>query len=158
MLITKQVLLILEDAEMLMREYPVCGKVHKQGEKCPLTGIRQREYDVNHHNEESVSFYHSNQRKHMQALVKMTCHGLDMYAFYAEHRLVKGRIAHHIIPIFQEPDRALDMGNLIYVSDSSHKKIHGATATGWPCSIGWFEMRKTKLFFSLRRRKDGKGN
>lgn len=85
MLITKQVLLLLGDAEMLMREYPVCGKVHKQGEKCLLTGARQREYDVNHRNEESVSIYHSNQRKHMQALVKMTCHGLDMHVFYAEH-------------------------------------------------------------------------
>lgn len=111
---------------MLMRECPVCGKVHRQGEGCTHAGARQREYDMNHRNEESVSFYHSNQWKHMQAIVKMACHGLDMYAFYAEHRLVKGRIAHHIIPISQEPDRALDMGNLIYVSDSSHKKIHDA--------------------------------
>lgn len=111
---------------MLMRECSVCGKVHKQGERCPHAGARQREYDMNHRNKESISFYHSNQWKHMQALVKMACHGLDMYAFYVEHRLVKGRIAHHIIPISQEPDRALDMGNLIYVSDSSHKKIHDA--------------------------------
>lgn len=111
---------------MLMRECSVCGKVHKQGERCPRAGARQREYDADHRNKESISFYHSNQWKHMQALVKMACHGLDMYAFYVEHRLAKGRIAHHIIPISQEPDRALDMGNLIYVSDSSHKKIHDA--------------------------------
>lgn len=126
MLITKQVLLLLGDAEMLMRECPVCGKTHRQGEKCPHAGARQQEYDADHRSKESISFYHSNQWKHMQALVKMACHGLDMYAFYVEHRLVKGRIAHHIIPISQEPDRALDMGNLIYVSDSSHKKIHDA--------------------------------
>lgn len=111
---------------MLMRECPVCGKMHRQGERCPYAGTRQREYDVNHRSKKSAFFYHSNQWKHMQALVKMACHGLDMYAFYVEHRLVKGRIAHHIIPISQEPGRALDMGNLIYVSDSSHKKIHDA--------------------------------
>lgn len=157
MLITKQVLLLLGDTEMLMRECPACGKTHRQGERCPYAGARQQEYDANHRNKESISFYHSDQWKRMQALVKMACHGLDMYAFYAEHRLVKGRVAHHIIPISQAPGMALDMGNLIYVSDSSHKKIHDATATGWPCSIGWFEMRKTKLLFSLRR-KAGKGN
>lgn len=147
MLITKQVLLLLGDAEMLMREYPVCGKVHKQGERCPHAGARQREYDMNHRNKESISFYYSNQWKCMQALVKMTCHGLDMYAFYAEHRLVKGRIAHHIIPISQEPDRALDMGNLIYVSDSSYKKIHSAISIDRSCSMGWFEKWKTKYLF-----------
>ena len=121
-------LLLLGDTEMLMRECPVCGKTHRQGERCPYAGARQQEYDANHRSKESILFYHSNQWKRMQALVKMACHGLDMYAFYVEHRLVKGRIAHHIIPISQEPGRALDMGNLIYVSDSSHKKIHDAYA------------------------------
>lgn len=53
---------------------------------CPHTGTRQQEYDMNHRNEESISFYHSDQWKRMQALVKMACHGLDMYAFYAEHQ------------------------------------------------------------------------
>ena len=128
MLITKQVLLLLGDTEMLMRECPVCGKTHRQGERCPYVGARQQEYDANHRSKESISFYHSNQWKHLQALVKMACHGLDMYAFYVEHRLIKGRIAHHIIPISQAPGMALDIGNLIYVSDSSHKKIHDAYA------------------------------
>lgn len=111
---------------MLMRECPVCGKVHRQGERCPRAGMRQKEYDRDCRNRESASFYHSGQWKRIQALVKMVCHGLDMYAFYTEHRLAKGRIAHHIIPISQDPGRALDLGNLIYVSDSSHKKIHDA--------------------------------
>lgn len=111
---------------MLMRECPICGKFHRQGEKCPNAKAGQKEYDMLHRNREGASFYHSSQWKRMQALVKAACHGLDMYAFYVEHRLVKGRIAHHIIPISQEPGRALDMGNLIYVSDSSHKKIHDA--------------------------------
>lgn len=59
----RQVLLFWRIIEMLMRAYPICGKVHSQGEKCPNAKAGQKEYDMLHRNREGASFYHSDQWK-----------------------------------------------------------------------------------------------
>lgn len=111
---------------MLMRECPVCGKLHKQGEPCPYAKRRNEEYDREHRNRERSAFYHSLSWKTVQAIVKAACHGLDMYEMDVNHHLVKGRIVHHIIPLAEAPDKALTLTNLVYVSDKTHRMIHDA--------------------------------
>lgn len=109
---------------MLLRQCNICGKVHRQGEPCHYSKNRQKVYDREHRNKERSGFYHSKEWKAIQAMVKAACHGLDMYEYIYEHRITKGRLVHHIVPLEEDSTRALDLTNLIYVSDKTHKKIH----------------------------------
>ena len=38
--------------------------------------------------------------------------------------MVKGKIAHHIIPVEINKELALNLNNLLYVSDEAHREIH----------------------------------
>ena len=66
----------------------------------------------------------------LQLAVKSRAQYIDEYVMYYEKRMTAGRIAHHIIPIDERPDLALNPQNLIYVSDKTHKMIHDAYRKG----------------------------
>ncbi|WP_302297009.1 hypothetical protein [Mitsuokella multacida] len=109
---------------MLMRICSICGRQVKAGETCPCVKDRQKEYDRDNRNKASASFYHSRQWHLLQLAVKSRAQFLDEYAMYYEKHMMAGRIAHHIIPVDERPDLALNPQNLIYVSDKTHKMIH----------------------------------
>lgn len=123
---SKRVLFICNGDGMLMRECQICGKMHRQGEPCPYAKRRNEEYDREHRNYARSAFYHSSSWKAIQKIVKAACHGLDIYEMNVNHRIVKGRIVHHIIPLSEAPEKALVLTNLVYVSDKTHRMIHDA--------------------------------
>ena len=74
--------------------------------------------------------YHSRPWQLLQLAVKSRAQYIDEYVMYYEKRMTAGRIAHHIIPVDERPDLALNPQNLIYVSDKTHKMIHDAYRKG----------------------------
>lgn len=101
-----------------------CGKKIKQGEQCKCKKKRHRAYDREHRNKESASFYHSKAWKELTKLCKLKANGLDLYELETNNKVVKGTLSHHIEELQDNRDRALDISNLIWISDKTHALIH----------------------------------
>lgn len=115
---------------MLMRICSACGRQVRVGESCPCLKERQKSYDRDNRNKKAASLYHSRTWQLMQLAVKSRAQYIDEYVMYYEKRMTAGRIAHHIIPVDERPDLALNPQNLVYVSDKTHKLIHDAYKKG----------------------------
>lgn len=115
---------------MLMRICSACGRQVRVGELCPCLKERQKSYDHDNRNKKAASLYHSRPWQLLQLAVKSRAQYIDEYVMYYEKRMTAGRIAHHIIPVDERPDLALNPQNLVYVSDKTHKLIHDAYKRG----------------------------
>ncbi len=85
--------------------------------------VSQKEYDQKIRDKESKRFLNS---KGWQTIRKQTLirdQGLDVYLFVTEHRIVKADHVHHIIPRADAPALALDINNLISLSNDTHSYI-----------------------------------
>ncbi|WP_427112986.1 hypothetical protein [Megasphaera sueciensis] len=111
---------------MLTRICLYCGKQYSEGSTCICNHNRHKEYDTYRRNTIGKVVYHSKLWKPIRMQVKQRAAGLDEYAKVIEHHIVKGTIAHHIIPVEENPQRAFDVHNLIYVSARTHAAIHAA--------------------------------
>lgn len=107
--------------------YKICGKCGKkiaQGNKCSCVKERHKVYDKEFRNKESANFYHSKAWRKLTALCKLKANGLDMWELIVNKRIVKGTLSHHIEELTENKDRALDITNLIWISDKTHNFIH----------------------------------
>lgn len=66
-------------------------------------------------------FYSSKEWKRLRETCKNKFSGL---CICKHKRIIKGRIAHHIIPVDVDKDLSLKVYNLIFVSDEVHAEIH----------------------------------
>ena len=105
---------------MLVKICDHCGQQLKQGENCTC---RHRLYDKIQRPQGKKKFYHSSAWTKIIKLVKQRASGLDEYEL-AEGRLCKGSLVHHIYTIEERPDLKLSLGNLIFVSITTHNMIH----------------------------------
>lgn len=109
---------------MLKRICPICGRIHNQGERCPMAKRRHKEYDRDHRDRARAGFYHSKEWAALHDMVKDRCHGMDAYEWCVNHRIVPGTIVHHIVPLAEDPEGCADLDNLILLSAKSHRKVH----------------------------------
>ena len=108
-----------------------CGKLIKQGARCPsCKAARQREYDRDHRNQESKAFYNSKSWKLLQKAVASRAGYIDEYIKFYKGRIELGKIAHHIQPVNECPELALVGRNIIFVSAGTHQMIHSEYAKG----------------------------
>jgi hypothetical protein len=68
--------------------------------------------------------YHSRYWAAVAKAVRQRAAGLDEYAFAVDRKITMGYVVHHIVPLAEAPERAYDLGNLIYVSTRTHAMIH----------------------------------
>ena len=72
-----------------------CGRVIKQGGRCPCELERQREYDRDNRNRESAAFYHSKSWSHLQKAVAARAGYQDEYVKF--YLIVNGK-EYEIVP------------------------------------------------------------
>ena len=60
----------------------------------------------------------------MTALCKLKANGLDLYELVINNNIVKGTLSHHIDELEEDRSKALDINNLIWISDKTHAYIH----------------------------------
>lgn len=113
---------------MLMRQCGICGKLHPVGVPCPYgQKIRYKtdgkNYDATKRNRNRAGFYHSRQWRRMRERVHASFMGLDAVSFVNGY-VKLGETVHHIIPVADDPKRAMQFDNLILVSAETHNHIH----------------------------------
>ena len=113
---------------MLMYICGHCGKSNPVGERCSCrakaVSERNHKYDTEQRDMERHAFYQSPAWDSVRLAVKTRATGLDQYALAEYHMIGVGNTAHHIIPLAEAPELALDMSNLIWVSAQMHRRIH----------------------------------
>ena len=109
---------------MLMKICGKCGKKIRINEICNCTKERHKVYDREYRNKDNAEFYHSKAWKSMTALCKLKANGLDLYELVINNNIVKGTLSHHIDELEEARDKALDINNLIWISDKTHAYIH----------------------------------
>ena len=105
-----------------------CGAKIIYGKQCECkverNRRRQKQYDKYQRNKEAFTIYHSKAWKRLVKQCKEICNGLDLYALYAEGKIRRGELVHHIEEVATNPAGAYELSNLIFVSHRSHGKIH----------------------------------
>ena len=110
---------------MILYKLCSCGRRVKMGDTCPCKKERHKEYDRFRRDKTKASFYHGTEWKKATKLCKLRAAGLDQVKL-SKGELVYGQLSHHIIELEEDPSKALDMSNLIYVSQATHNAIHRA--------------------------------
>lgn len=106
-----------------------CGTRLNPGERCKCLGTkintkqRMEKYDKTKRNPTAMEFYKSTKWHKTRAKVIAIAGGLDEWAL-SRGIVQPGSIVHHIIPRAEDPERALDVDNLILLSPQSHAIIH----------------------------------
>lgn len=108
--------------------YKRCSLCHKRrlaNEKCNCynTGLVRNKPKEN-------AYYYTSDWSEARDQAITNVFGLDIYSFYVLNKIEYGFTVHHIIPL--EDDYALrnSPSNLIYLTESNHRKIHGLYKTG----------------------------
>lgn len=109
---------------MLYTICSVCGAKHPINVPCNCKKDRDRAYDRG--DRQRAEIYQSRTWKKLTKLCKMKCNGIDLYQYYVNNKIVKGSLSHHIIPVEDDPGRAYDLSNLIWVSHKTHAYIHSS--------------------------------
>ena len=107
-----------------------CGQRVQQGQRCRCRHKQSKDnnkiYDQTKRSKEFYRVYHSKEWRRVVTQCKAQCNGLDLFALYADGKFRSGQMAHHIDEIRDSPCLVYELSNLIYVSNSSHNKIHHA--------------------------------
>ena len=109
---------------MIVKYCVRCHKRLKIGEQCTCTAKRlSKEY-------KSDDFYRSPDWLTVRAECIRLCCGLDLYSLFIDHAIEYGYTVHHIVPIEKDKSLMLSQSNLIYLTESNHRKIHSLYDAG----------------------------
>lgn len=71
-----------------------------------------------------AAFYDSHEWRATAEAARARAGYCDEYARQYDHRLIPGKVVHHIHTLEEEPGRRLDLNNLVVVSAKTHDHIH----------------------------------
>lgn len=130
---------------------PHCGQRVLVGDKCDcraaqdMEAARQKRYDQIKRDRKAKKFYNSIAWQAMRNEVMAAAYGLDEIS-WAAGTAERGTLVHHIEPLRENPDRALDPYNLICLSAETHSYIHELYNSGQK------EETQKKLFLLAKKR------
>lgn len=90
-------------------------------EHMSLKKERQRIYDETSRDQKAAGFYKSPQWKKAREIAMMRCYGLCQDCL-ENGKIVKADMVHHIKPLRQHPELALDQNNLRPLCNACHAK------------------------------------
>ena len=108
-----------------------CGALIPQGiPMCPACAegqggqqSRHMEYNRYRRDRKTAAFYVSDPWRSRRMLMIRLYDGMDIYAYYIQHRIETADMVHHIEPLTEAWDRRLDPLNLIPLSNQNHGVI-----------------------------------
>lgn len=113
----------------MMKKTCKCGKLINYNEKCCSECAKEHKQDTAYYDrykrdKDSYSFYRSKAWLNIRVVVMARYNGLCLYSLYVKGRLIPADVVHHIVELNKDKGKALDMGNLIPLSNAVHSKLH----------------------------------
>lgn len=110
---------------MLFKTCTKCKRVIKLNSKCyGCLKSYNKNYDTFVRDDKSRNFYNSTNWLKLRKLVLNTFNHLDIYEYFINNKIVKADTVHHIVPIKDNLNLALDECNLIPLANGTHTIIH----------------------------------
>lgn len=100
-----------------------CQKVHDK-EIAIYRSKSNKKYNAELRDKTSNDFYHSVAWTRLTEQCKTKYKYLDIWSYYYENKIEYGDICHHVEELSKNKSRALDINNLIYVTQKHHNMIH----------------------------------
>lgn len=108
----------------IYKRCPRCGKRIPVEQVCGCEKKRHKEYNTFRTDTKEQKLYWSDDWDKAKAAAVWQCCGVDLYSFYVKKKLETGQTVHHIIPLKDNWERRLDLGNLIYLTEENHQYVH----------------------------------
>lgn len=108
----------------IYKRCPRCGKRIPVEQVCDCRKTRHREYNVVRTDAKEQKFYWSEDWNKAKTAAIWQCCGIDLYSLYTTGKVETGQTVHHIIPLKDNWEQRLDLGNLIYLTEENHQCIH----------------------------------
>lgn len=86
-------------------------------------GSRHAEYNRTRRNQRAAAFYVCSDWRKVRETVLRLYDGMDIYAYYIQHRIVAADMVHHVVELEEDWTRRLDIKNLLPLSNGSHGTI-----------------------------------
>lgn len=114
----------------MLKKLCKCGKIipitEKQCEECRRK--YQKSYDRYSRSNQEV--YKDKRWTVLRQLCRENAGGIDLYHLYKYKEIIPGTLAHHIVEVSEDMERAFDIENLFWLSDRSHKEVHAIYERG----------------------------
>lgn len=123
--------------KMLYKTCPGCNKpISYEKKYCDECQIKHDEkvklyrsksnkiYNSEKRNKDNNDFYHSLSWIRLSDTCRKKFYYLDIWSYYYENKIEYGDICHHIEELNKNKSRALDITNLIYLTQAHHNMIH----------------------------------
>lgn len=81
---------------------------------------RHMEYNIYRRDKKAAAFYVCDEWRKTRAFALQLYDGLDIYAYYVQHRIVTADMVHHVVEIEEDWNRRLDIPNLLPLSNGNH--------------------------------------
>lgn len=81
---------------------------------------RHMQYNRTRRNKQAADFYVCADWRNIRAVCMRLYDGLDIYAYYVQHRVVTADMVHHVTELDEDWSRRLDISNLLPLSNSNH--------------------------------------
>lgn len=81
---------------------------------------RHMEYNRFRRDGKKAAFYVSSEWRAARAAALRLYDGIDIYAYYVQHRVMAADMVHHVVEIEEDWGRRLDIANLLPLDSSSH--------------------------------------
>lgn len=112
----------------LMKFCDKCKTKYPYEEECPnrCKAKAKKEADSYYDSRQrcNAKFYNSKSWKKLRLVAINKFDGLCLWSYIKHKRVVRGTVVHHIVEIKNDMNRALDIDNLILMSDEAHREIH----------------------------------
>lgn len=80
-------------------------------------------YNKYRRNQKAAVFYTCNDWRKLRKVAFRLYDGIDIYAYYTQHRIETADMVHHIVEVEEDWDKRLDIINLIPLSNVNHGVI-----------------------------------
>lgn len=114
---------------MIYKRCSRCNSRIQTGTECECKSKRFKEYNKDNINKYK-SFYKTGAWIKVRQQVISYYNGIDIYSYYNNGLVEYGQTVHHIEPIKNNWDKRLDITNLIYLTESNHRKLHNRMDNG----------------------------
>lgn len=118
---------------MALKKMCSCGKLidytEKHCEECTnkldqLNKQRHKQNKASRKDKKEQELYTSTLWVKVKEEAKIKTYGIDAYEYYINNRVVSGEVVHHIVEVKEDWSKRLDISNLIYITNSTHRHIH----------------------------------
>lgn len=105
-----------------------CRTKYRYDEECPngckTKAKKESDSYYDRTQRSNAEFYNSKSWKKLRLVIINKFDGICLWSYIKHKRVVPGTLVHHIVELNDNREKALDLDNLILMSNEAHREVH----------------------------------